>query len=81
MPGTELTTGQQRAIHRVERGIALVAPILDLVLAVGERISKISEPEQAEYYPVRRGADGSFLGNASGRGERGRSIGGPPAVE
>jgi hypothetical protein len=31
----------------------VAAPFLDLVLAVGERISRAAEPEDYEYYPVR----------------------------
>jgi hypothetical protein len=50
-----LTPGQQRTRHRVERVIGLAAPFLDVVLAVGERISRIAEPEDYEYYPVRTG--------------------------
>jgi hypothetical protein len=36
--------------------IGLAAPFLDLVLAVGDRISRLAEPEDYEYYPVRTGA-------------------------
>ncbi len=50
-----LTPGQQRTRHRVERVIGLAAPLLDIVLAVGDRISRIAEPEDYEYYPVRAG--------------------------
>ncbi len=50
-----LTPGQQRTRHRVERLIGLAAPFLDVVLAVGDRISRIAEPEDYEYYPVRTG--------------------------
>ena len=35
--------------------IGLAAPFLDIVLAVGDRISRIAEPEDYEYYPVRTG--------------------------
>ncbi len=50
-----LTPGQQRTRHRVEKVIGLAAPFLDVVLAVGDRISRIAEPEDYEYYPVRAG--------------------------
>jgi hypothetical protein len=33
--------------------IRLVAPGLNLVLAVGERVSRIVEPDDPEYYPAR----------------------------
>lgn len=38
---------------RFEKAISLVAPLLDLVLAVGDRVSRIAEPVDYEYYPVR----------------------------
>lgn len=50
-----LTPAQQRTRRRVETVIGLAAPVLDLVLAVGDRISRIAEPEDFEYYPVRAG--------------------------
>jgi hypothetical protein len=37
----------------VEGLIRLMAPALDLVLAVGERASRLVEREDAEYYPPR----------------------------
>jgi hypothetical protein len=61
----ELTQGQERMRGRMEGLIALAAPALDLVLAVGERISRIAEPEDHEYYPVRPGRkDESLLAGA-----------------
>ena len=48
-----LTPGQLRTRRRIEGVIRLAAPALDLVLAVGERISKVVEPEDVEYYPPR----------------------------
>jgi hypothetical protein len=47
------TPGQVRNRERVERLIRLAAPALDLVLAVGDRMSRIVEPQDAEYYPPR----------------------------
>lgn len=44
---------------KVDRAIALAAPLLDLVLAVGERVSRIAEPVDYEYYPVRRPEESS----------------------
>ena len=49
----QLTPGQLRARQRIEGVIRLAAPALDLVLAVGERMSKVVEPEDVEYYPPR----------------------------
>jgi hypothetical protein len=48
-----LTPDQVRTRERVESVIRLAAPALDLVLAVGERVSRIVEPEDHEYYPPR----------------------------
>ena len=48
-----LTPGQARTRQRVEGLIRLAAPALDLVLAVGERLSKVVEPEDVVYYPPR----------------------------
>jgi hypothetical protein len=50
-----LTPDQVRRRERIEGVIRLASPALNLVLAVGERISKIAEPEDHEYYPPRRG--------------------------
>jgi hypothetical protein len=48
-----LTQSQRRNRERAERVIGLMAPFLDLLLAVGDRISRIAEPDDHEYYPVR----------------------------
>ena len=50
-----LTPGQQRTRRRFETLIGFSAPFLDIVLAVGDRISRIAEPQDYEYYPVRAG--------------------------
>ena len=50
-----LTPDQRRTRERFETAIAIAAPFLNAVLAVGERISRIAEPEDSEYYPVRSG--------------------------
>ena len=48
-----ITPDQLRTRQRVEGLIRLMAPALDVVLAVGERVSRIVEPEDVEYYPPR----------------------------
>jgi hypothetical protein len=60
---TPLTPGQLRTRHRVESVIRLMAPALDLVLAVGERVSRVVERDDPEYYPPRvaRGPSDSSL--------------------
>ena len=46
------TPEQVRLRERFEGLIALLAPALDLVLAAGERISRVAGPED-DYYPIR----------------------------
>ena len=48
-----LTPDQLRTRQRIEGLIRLAAPALDLVLAVGERVSRIVEPDDVEHYPPR----------------------------
>jgi hypothetical protein len=50
-----LSPAQQRTRRRFETLIGITAPFLDGLLAVGDRISRIAEPEDHEYYPVRAG--------------------------
>jgi hypothetical protein len=50
---SRLTPAQRRNVERTERLIGIAAPFLDLLLAVGDRISRIAEPRDYEYYPVR----------------------------
>jgi len=50
-----LTPEQRRNRSRVETLIRVMSPGLNLVLAVGERISRIVEPVDHEYYPPRVG--------------------------
>ena len=63
----DLTPGQQRTRRRVETVIGLAAPVLDLVLAVGDRISRVAEPNDYEYYPVRAGELREELPGESGQ--------------
>jgi len=49
----ELEPGQQEKKQHFESLISTVSPLLDLVLAVGERISRVAEPTDFEYYPIR----------------------------
>jgi hypothetical protein len=48
-----LSADQLRTRERVETVIRLAAPALNLVLAAGERLSRIVEPDDPEYYPPR----------------------------
>jgi hypothetical protein len=48
-----LTPDQLRRRERIETLIRLASPALDLLLAVGDRVSRVVEPNDAEYYPPR----------------------------
>jgi hypothetical protein len=48
-----LTPAQLRTRRRVESVIRVLAPALDLVLAAGDRVSRVVEREDVEYYPPR----------------------------
>jgi hypothetical protein len=61
---TTLTPEQRKTRERMETLIGLAAPALNLLLAVGDRLSRIVEPEDSEYYPVRSSIT---EGEASGR--------------
>ena len=68
-PRATLTPAQQRTRRRFESAIGVAAPFLDLVLAVGDRISRAAEPEDFEYYPVRAGEQPSDKSETAERGE------------
>jgi hypothetical protein len=48
----DLSPSQETTRSRVEGLIALAAPVLDVFLAIGERVSRIAEPTDHEYYPI-----------------------------
>jgi len=48
-----MTPDQVRRRDRIEGLIRLAAPGLNLLLAVGERVSRLVEREDSEYYPSR----------------------------
>jgi hypothetical protein len=50
-----MTPEQRRRRDQVETLIRFIAPGLNLVLAAGDRLSRIVSPEDDEYYPVRAG--------------------------
>ena len=54
---SELTPSQRERRERVESVIRLMAPMLDVVLAAGDRLSRLVEPEDYDYYPARPLAD------------------------
>jgi hypothetical protein len=61
-----LTPHQLRTRERFETLIRLIAPGLNLVLAAGERVSRIVEPDDPEYYPARvEGAEAPSVGRVA----------------
>jgi hypothetical protein len=60
-----LTPDELRTRERVETVIRLAAPALNLVLAVGERVSRLVEPDDYEYYPPRAPATAAEAEQAS----------------
>ncbi|CAN5180709.1 hypothetical protein BH24ACT23_BH24ACT23_11950 [soil metagenome] len=62
------TPQQVRRRGRFESAISLVSPVLDLVLAAGDRLSRAVGHED-EYYPVRPPGEEFELVPAARRGE------------
>jgi hypothetical protein len=53
--------------------IGLAAPVLDLVLNVGDRVSRTLAPGDSDYYPIRASAEAYELGAVPGRDDTGRT--------
>ena len=67
-------TPQQRIWRaRVETAIRLAAPALDLVLSVGDRVSRTLARGDSDYYPIRAPGEPFELGPVDEGGEQGRS--------
>lgn len=49
-----LTRVQRRNRQRVEAGLRLASPFLDLMLALGDRVSRVGAPERRQAPPVWR---------------------------
>lgn len=62
-----LTPVQRRRRDRAEGLIRLIAPALDLVLAAGERLSRVVERGDDDYYPPQRSAITPGSGEAPSR--------------
>lgn len=45
-------------LRRIERMIGLFAPMLDLLIAVGDRVSRVLEPDDPAYAPPRMAGRG-----------------------
>jgi hypothetical protein len=68
-PISPLTPQQQIRRDRIESVIGLAAPVLDLVLAVGERISRVVAPAD-DYIPIRPPSEAVELEPATRSGAR-----------
>lgn len=75
MPATPQQIVRQ---ERAERLIGLFAPVLDLVLSVGDRLSRIAGRDE-EYYPIRSGAEAFELTGSREGAERAPAGVGPDA--
>jgi hypothetical protein len=60
------TPEQRRRRQRFERLIGLAAPVFDLVLTVGDRVSRIVGPDD-DYIPVRAPGEAFELGGGRRR--------------
>jgi hypothetical protein len=49
----DLTPSQIKTRERFEALIGVMVPALNLVLETGDRLSRMVQPEDHEYYPVR----------------------------
>jgi hypothetical protein len=56
-----ITPRQRRVRERIEGLIGVAAPVLDLVLAAGDRVSRIVSPEGDEQYPMRPAAETALI--------------------
>jgi hypothetical protein len=66
-------TSRQRIWRdRVEALIGLAAPVLDLVLSAGDRVSRTLGSGESDYYPIRASADAFELSPVPQDGERTR---------
>jgi hypothetical protein len=55
--------------QRIEAGLTLFAPALDLFLAAGDRLSRTIERDDLDWVPPRRSLDGGY-GPAAGEPPR-----------
>jgi hypothetical protein len=50
----QLSPSQLRWRGRIETGLRFAAPVLDLVLAAGDRLSRVVDRDESEALPVAR---------------------------
>ncbi|HYX78030.1 MAG TPA: hypothetical protein VE727_01610 [Solirubrobacterales bacterium] len=67
-------TPQQRIWReRAEALIGLAAPILDLALSLGDRVSRVIAPGESDYYPIRSADEALELESLRSDGKRARA--------
>jgi hypothetical protein len=67
------TPGQRIWQRRFESLIGLAAPALDLVLATGDRASRVLQPGDDDYYPIRPAAEAFEIEGSPDQDRRGPS--------
>jgi hypothetical protein len=66
-----ITPEQRLWQRRFESLIGFAAPALDLLLTVGNRASRILQPGDDDYYPIRPAAEAFELDGSRDEGRRG----------
>jgi len=65
-----ITPGQRLWQRRFEGLIGLAAPALDVLLTVGDRASRVLQPGETDYYPIRPAAQAFELDGSRDQGSR-----------
>ena len=73
-----ITPEQRLWQRRLEGLIGLAAPALDLLLATGERASRVLQPGADDYYPIRPAAEAFELDQSRDEARRAR---GPAPID
>ena len=66
------TSGQLARRRRIEGLIGLAAPVLDVVLFAGERVSRVAGRNEIDPEPPRRSGDGDVRSRLGGPPDGGR---------
>jgi hypothetical protein len=70
---TSETLRQQVWRDRAEALIGLAAPVLDLALSLGDRVSRVIAPGEGDYYPIRSTDEALELESLRSEDERARA--------
>jgi hypothetical protein len=66
-----ITPGQRTWQRRFEGLIGLAAPALDMLVTAGERASRVLQPGDSDYYPIRPATEAFELNRSRGEGRQG----------